>query len=383
MTDGIDSTATKADNAKQQTVSDGLNRSNGGIYAEKGAFAATPAPDLLALGFPQGLPKDYRVAEFQQKAGAVDAAKYAAQLEAKYHVSFSKNGKTARLRIEEGKTVSAPARAPNMRELRALDEALARDPSARGTKIYFLEKTMFDEGVSGKAGVDSAGHRALFMTPDWDKTTAATAAERKRANQATMSASILHEMAHNGHPEDTPVGKARETEIWQKLGWKLMPDRHWALAGKDGNYYEPVGDAGFQNRFLKKDAQGVPLDKNNKQTPDPRQMDFVEARTVLDRAKIRPMNDYIPHPREDEAEALSFFRGDKLSRGIVAHYCKPLYDQIKEVDQADIDRLYPPKNGRPSKIRSADGLIVDNTPANRARVAQFEKEAATDKYKIQ
>ena len=357
-------------------VSDSLNQPKGGIYSEKTAFTTpTSSPHLVPVSFTEGGSGMSTPAKPENKA---EDARYAAQLSAKYHVTFSKDGETISVPDEDGKIVSRTAHAPTMRELRAVDEALQKDPSAKGLKYDFLNQSLYsDPNIQGRADVDAKGQQSMFLMPSWDKTPAATTKDTSHPNQETMSMTLLHEQAHHEHPFDLN-GKynPKETAIWHQLGWKQMPNHHWAIEAKDGTFYEPTSEQGYQERFMHTNAAGVPIDKSGKPTSDPRQTDFADARTVLINSKIAPFNDYIPNPWEEEADGLAFFRMDKADRAVMLKQRKPLYDQIKQIDQQDIDQMYPPVHGQSAKIRSADGTIVDNNAANRAAVAKFEAEAA-------
>jgi hypothetical protein len=378
MVDGADETKGKVRTAHELSISDSLNTSNGGIYSVKGAFHNPASTKLVSLSFEQthDMPGDHQVAAFQERTHSTDVAEYARQLEAKYHVSFSQDGETARVRTN-GQIISASAHAPTVRELSAVEEALRNDPSGKGVKFYFLNESLVkDPSAAGRYDLDVDGHPSVFLMPRWDKYNYATSAERKQHEEGTMSQEVLHELAHHSHPFKQPEDLKREAENWQSLGWKEMSNGEWAIAGRDGFYYEPVNTQGWPDRFLRKNAQGILVDKSGKASGVNSNMALVPIADVLDVAKIRPLNYYIPHPIEVEAEALSVYRLDRTGRGVLAQDFKSLYDQTKKIDQADIDRMYPPKNGRSTKIRSPEGPIVDNTPTNLARVAQFEKEAA-------
>jgi len=386
MVDGYDNVNKGVKSPDAAPLSDYLNNQQGGVYANKQAFQSVQKSDLTLLGFaqPVNIQGDHSLAFQARSAAPKDAATLAKQLEAKYGVSFSKNGETASVKGDDGKIVSEKTHAPTIRELRAVQEALEKDPSARGVKFYFLDKSLYQNpNVAARFDVDASGHPAVFCMPALDKLTAATSADRKRINQDSMSLELLHELAHHEHPTDNAAEQKREKANWESLGWKLMPDHRYAIAGKDGHYYEPVEKYGYQDRFLRKDAQGYPVDAQDKPTADESKMVYVDFKTMASAAKIPPMIDYVPHPEEEVADALANFRLGSTSRGIMVHYFKPLYDQTKAIDQADLDRLYPPKNGVSQKLRSPDGTVVDNTAANRASIAKFEKEAATKKYSAQ
>jgi hypothetical protein len=358
------------------TVSDSLNQQKGGIYSDKTAFTTSnSSPHLVPVSFTEGGPG---VSAPQKTENKAEDARYAAQLAAKYHVTFSKDGEKISVRGPDKKILSSTAHAPTMRELRAVDEALQKDPSAKGLKYDFLNQSLYPStSVDGQYGADTTGQQSIFLMPAWDKTPAATTSDRTKPNQDTMSMTLLHEQVHREH-EFNLNGRydPKEVAIWAKLGWKRMPDRQWAIEAKDGTFYEPIDGGGNQNRFEHKDANGRPIDKSGKLVLDNSQAEIVDFRTLLSRAKIAPLNDYVSHPKEAEAEGLSVFRADKADRALLLKQRKPLYDQLKQIDQQDIDQIYPPVHGQSAKIRSADGTIVDNTPANRAAVQKFEEQAA-------
>lgn len=403
-----------------------LAGSRGGTYANLDVFKNKSTQDAQSLGLTdlkidgldehktallaQALPNDtFEHAQLRRPKESSDKArtehefveKKLAELHKKYGVDFSKKGETVKLNDPPG---IATCREPNPRELKAIEEALKKNPSgiyepvgSPGVKFYFLER---DVNPNLYAFFDTAeGRNAIFIQPALEKLKYATNKEAPVASP-TIEAIIAHELEHNatavegnvirGHASSVPreLGDnkalaerpldAKLARDYEQLGWTRMKfgtREVWAMQGNDGLLYVPVPTDDGEHGWVPIDKQGNFLNEDGKPIKNAVEVEAYDDSRMRAKAKVRPITNYFLNPEEMLAEGMAYYHSQEKRAWLVNHNPE-IYEICKRIDQERVNRRYGMSpTGQPSYVRDITGEIVVNNSANQAKIRSFEENA--------
>lgn len=404
-----------------------LANSRGGTYANIDVFRKTSNQDEKVLGLTdlkidglddqkpvllaQNRPNHTPEASLQRQREISDKGhaptehqlveKKVAELHQKYGVDFSKNGETVKLNDPPGVVA---LREPNLRDLKAIEEALKKNPSgvsepvgSPGVKFYFLEK---DVDPKLYAFFDTAeGRNAIFVQPALEKLEYATNKEAPAASP-TMEALLAHELEHNATAiehgairshafplprefgdnktlAERPVDAAMERDYGQ-LGWtrlKLDNNDVWAMQGNDGLLYVQVKTEDGEHGWVPVNKQGKFLNEDGKPVKPGEEVEAYDDNYMRFKAKVAPITNYFPNPEEMLAEGMAYYHSQEKRAWLIGHN-REVYEICKRKDQERINRRYGTSaNGQPNYVRDINGEIVPHNSANLAKIHAFEENA--------
>lgn len=324
-----------------------------------------------------------------------------AELHKKYGVDFSTNGELVKV---NDPPEMVKCREPNLRDLKAIEEALKKNPSAiyepvgsPGVKFYFLEKNA-DPKLYAFFN-QAEGRNSVFLQPSLEKIKYATNKEAP-VGAATLETIIAHELEHNataveGHAhkfhlpgfprelgdnhaiENRPVEAKLERDYGQ-LGWSRIKFGEvdvWAMQGKDGLLYVPVPTDDGEHGWAPINKQGQFLTEDGKPLKPGDEGVAFDDNQMRNLAKVRPITNYFLNPEEMMAEGMAYYHSEE-KRAYLAKQNPQYYEICKRIDQERINRRYGMKpNGEPSYLRDANGEIVPHNRANLAKIQAFEENA--------
>lgn len=277
-------------------------------------------------------------------------------VEQEYNVKIGRDGETTDV---DGEPV--PLKTPNLGQMYGVEASVQRSvpdvvrEDGKPVEIDFTAR----QGKNPNKGGFADGSRVV-IEPNGGQTT-----------PDQVMRVFMHELAHNGQFRLYGDDKTYETSYAAQLGYVKAGDT-WLLVTKDGRYFKSIPNEGGvgSSGWARTDKDGNPLDANGNPSVNPQTITNEEA---ADLALVKPATGYFPNPAEAGAEATAKFRGGDDSRAELLVTNPELYEVIKKLDQLDINKTYGlDESGQPKFIRNADGLIVPNTPENRAEVKQFE-----------
>lgn len=323
------------------------------------------------------------------------------ELHKKYGVDFSANGEIVKVK-EPPEAVKC--REPNLRELKAIEEALKKNPSgiyepvgSPGVKFYFLEKNADPNLYAFFNQAD--GRNAIFIQPNLDKIKHVLNKEAP-VGAATVEAIVAHELEHNataveGHAhkfhlpgfarelgdnkaiEDRPIDAKLERDYGQ-LGWtriKFAEVDVWAIQSRNGRLYVPVPTDDGEHGWVPINKQGQFLDDDGKPMTSPGEVSALDDNQMRNIAKVKPITNYFLNPEEMLAEGMSYYHSEE-KRAYLAKQNPQYYELCKRIDQERINRRYGVKaSGEPGFMRDVNGEIVAHNSTNLAKVRAFELRA--------
>lgn len=330
------------------------------------------------------------------------------KLEKKFRVEISRDGEKVVKQWDEEENEEETKfvqrdwienRRPKLDEVLGLEAALYRaqpsnwetsPPHGRGICIVFLTKPYYvgETGVLARYVDDYRKDRcALLFNPD-GSSRMKVICERDHKfdpsqalghSYSSIESLILHELSHH-HQLRIGWWKGREKQIAPKLGWKEITvgkDSHWYIKGRRKD--KPALTAwyalgGFEVvQWFAHDDEGKLIDSA------PALGTRAEMRKL---ATVRPMTYYFPSPSEMYAEGVMIYRlGGQYRRSLLKE-SPAMYEVVKREDQREINltfgcmRVWLSRNSwyeEPLYIRSPEGFLVRNTPANAGKVYSFEQ----------
>jgi hypothetical protein len=312
------------------------------------------------------------------------------ELRKTYSVEFSSAKDPPGKQLAAGVETKSPLRYrdPTLAELAAVKASLERIRPTQdniagepGPKFNFLQDhydTVIPKAARYVLGHD--GRSSVNFDPGWSNGRPPTELDLSNANEQSMQRAIDHEFGHHSlatmHGARNDAHDVRDnrdaiSKIYSNLGWKDVGGR-LMLEGRDHSYYTPEGtDA--QRYWLRHDASGRPADGQGKATSE-QNAERIAPTQMMIRSTVEPVSEYFPGPDEMYAEGYSAFTTGERSRLDLKFAAPKLYGVVKEADQNQINQKYPPLDGHtPRIIRAPDGTLLPNSPANAARVSDFEK----------
>ena len=318
-------------------------------------------------------------------------------LKSRYHVSFSTEGESAvrpwvQSKKDANKLVPGSmlqARAPRLSELMGIDAALqSSQPSqlidARtqaGLKFYFLKTPSFGKNTydAGIFAADEKGKLSVFLEPDAQPgrpITAADAVGKHEDIKTSIEALAAHEIAHNSEWNMGLWDVEKLKPIAKQLGWTVSTDEsYWLLKGSKAEFFRLTNDGLSSDKgWIRCNEKGDPLDEDGKPVADASAAPHLTNSEVRQRALIRPATNYFTAPDEMLADSLMLFRVGEVGRKELIKSGRPLYDVVKDIDQAEIDsRFGKSADGSSEKVRMPNGILVDNDDDSRQLISAFDR----------
>lgn len=351
-------------------------------YEGKDKIFATS--DATAKGLEEAEKKIAELVEAKQK-----------ELEKTFTVSFSRAGddvvkqwvEKADCSWERGAMVKA--RNPNLIELHGIEAALYRcQPSnitanGSGVKFHFLEDNYYkDQPVLAYfTSADKDGKPSVFFEPGSNKNKPATERDSERFGKDhlfSVEALTTHELSHNHQAKTGWHTPADKEKLAKSIGWLPIVDKAGAsdfiLKGKNGEFYRYGKDSCKDTKvWVKCDKDGNPLDDKGNNAGSFKAAKHLKRTDVSDNALVKPLTYYFPNPTEHYAEGLMLYRLGSKNREQLLKESPELHKAAKAGDQAEIDQRYGfDQSGASKYIRGVDGLLKDNTEAERKAVKEFE-----------
>jgi hypothetical protein len=177
---------------------------------------------------------------------------------------------------------------------------------------------------------------------------------------------ITHELGHNMQGRDN----ISTDKLADGMGWKKGNDGKYMQQDRDGNTYSPIMSKTDHNadRWVRTDNDGHTLDANGRPVSEGGEADIISNKEMQDRAKVRPSSDYFVNPKEEFADGVANYRLNEGTRSDMLKNSPELYDQIKQMDQAEMDTAY----GAGNMVRLPSGEMAPNNSDNQAQIADFE-----------
>lgn len=287
-----------------------------------------------------------------------------ARLTAMYSVTFSTDTETAGYvldaNLQPTKEV-AHCRAPRLDELIGIEAGLSHSApsqfSASGKALEFVFIRAGQHHISGRpigANYEYGEPPKVFMDPTTD-TNVPTELDKVGNWGRSTEYQVVHELTHGAQERigfrerGNPPRETIEEMFAHEAGWVRGKDRQYYLQGKNGDLYKC--DALDSTKWTK-----YRLDKNDNAVV----VAHVTSAQVRADALITPPTDYMQNPKEEMAESLTAYRLGGHYRDAIKTFPN-LYDMIRRIDQADINKGYPPDSkGNYQYFRAENGSLVKN-----------------------
>ena len=323
------------------------------------------------------------------------------ELEKTFSVTFSKAGddvvkqwiEKADCSWERGEMIKA--RNPNMIEIHGIQAALYRcQPSditvnKTGVKFHFLETNYYkDQPVLAYfTSADKDGNPSVFFEPGANKSKPATerdSARFKRDHLMSVEALTTHELSHNHQAKTGWYTPAEKEKLAKSIGWVPIIDKNGAtdyiMKGKSGEFFRYGKDHCKDSKvWVKCDSNGDPLDDKGEKAGSFKAAKQLKRTDVSENALVKPLTYYFPSPLEMYAEGLMMYRLGGKDREQLLKESPALHEAAKKGDQVEIDARYGSDSGGAARyIRNADGMLKENTEAERKLVKEFEEKILTE-----
>ncbi len=286
------------------------------------------------------------------------------RLTAMYGVTFSTDTETAGFVLDanlQPTSEIAHCRAPRLDELIGIEAGLSHSApsqySATGKALEFVFIRAGQHHISGRpigANYEYGEPPKVFMDPTTD-TNVPTELDKVGNWGRSTEYQVVHELTHGAQErigfktKTTPTHESIEEMFAHEAGWVRGKDKQFYLKGKNGDLYKcDLLDSTKWTRYR--------LDKNDNAI----KLGAATSAQVRADALITPPTDYMQNPKEEMSECLTAYR----LGGHYRHAIKPfqnLYDMIRRIDQADINKGYPPDSkGNFQYLRAENGSLVKN-----------------------
>jgi len=296
-----------------------------------------------------------------------------ANLESKYRIDFATEGEQT---DRQGKTLIA--RLPSFKELDDVSDALEISavslPNAKQPRLkFFFSSTNDPERTASayflQAGLNRPSHylqSQIVLFPN---------------AAPSLKETTTHEIAHYSQYKNWGTYRALmpPAPVLKNLGWEEDAPYTWHLIGKDGNNYCSQTNDDLKNVWTgcQSPPKGLfawlstwPFGHPSIQAPP---SSAISNRQMRDMALVTPSTNYFDNPVEMDAEALTQFRLGNTHRSALRNLNEGMYNLVKEQDQRDINRKYPPVNGEPRRIRLPNGQLAEHSAEARDAVERFEQ----------
>lgn len=285
------------------------------------------------------------------------------KLTAMYGVTFSSDTETAGYVLDanlQPTTVVAHCRSPRLDELIGIEAGLGRSSpsqfSRSGKPLEFVFIRAGQHHISGRpigANYEYGEPPKVFMDPCTDSN---VATELDKVNNWGRSTEyqVIHELTHGAQErigfkeKGQPAHETIEETFAAAAGWVKNSDNKFYLKGKSGEYYKC--DMFDSTKWTKYTVGKDGLHAAGSAT----------SAQVRDSALVTPPTDYLQNPTEEMAECLTAYRLGGRYRDSIRTNPK-LYELISRIDQADINKGYPPDDkGNAQYVRTETGGLAKN-----------------------
>lgn len=285
------------------------------------------------------------------------------KLTAMYGVTFSSDTETAGYvldaHLQPTKEV-AHCRSPRLDELVGIEAGLSHSApsqfSVSGKPLEFVFIRAGQHHISGRpigANYEYGEPPKVFMDPCTDSNVATELDKIGNWGRSTEY-QVIHELTHGAQErigfkaKGEPAHETIEEAFAAEAGWWKGSDNQFYLRGKSGEFYQC--DKLDSTKWTKFTVAKDGLHKAGS----------VTSGAVRANALITPPTDYMQNPTEEMAECLTAYRLGGSYRDSIKAFPK-LYELISRIDQADINKGYPPDSkGHPRYVRNENGVLVMN-----------------------
>lgn len=286
------------------------------------------------------------------------------RLTARYGVTFSTDTETAGYVLDanlQPTSEIAHCRAPRLDELIGIEAGLSHSApsqySASGKALEFVFIRAGQHHISGRpigANYEYGEPPKVFMDPTTD-TNVPTELDKVGKWGRSTEYQVVHELTHGAQErigfktKSTPAHESIEEMFAHEAGWVRGKDKQFYLKGKNGDLYKcDLFDSTKWTRYR--------LDKNDNAI----KLGAATSAQVRADALITPPTDYMQNPKEEMSECLTAYRLGGHYRDAIKPF-QNLYDMIRRIDQADINKGYPPDSkGNFQYLRAENGSLVKN-----------------------
>ncbi|MBX3076123.1 hypothetical protein KF728_21105 [Candidatus Obscuribacterales bacterium] len=286
------------------------------------------------------------------------------RLTAMYGVTFSTDTDTAGFVLDanlQPTSEIAHCRAPRLDELIGIEAGLSHSApsqySASGKALEFVFIRAGQHHISGRpigANYEYGEPPKVFMDPTTD-TNVPTELDKVGNWGRSTEYQVVHELTHGAQErigfktKSTPTHESIEEMFAHEAGWVRGKDKQFYLKGKNGDLYKcDLFDSTKWTRYR--------LDKNDNAI----KLGAATSAQVRADALITPPTDYMQNPKEEMSECLTAYRLGGHYRDAIKPF-QNLYDMIRRIDQADINKGYPPDSkGNFQYLRAENGSLVKN-----------------------
>jgi len=286
------------------------------------------------------------------------------RLTAMYGVTFSTDTETAGYVLDanlQPTSEIAHCRAPRLDELIGIEAGLSHSApsqySASGKALEFVFIRAGQHHISGRpigANYEYGEPPKVFMDPTTD-TNVPTELDKVGDWGRSTEYQVVHELTHGAQErigfktKSTPAHESIEEMFAHEAGWVRGKDKQFYLKGKNGDLYKcDLLDSTKWTRYR--------LDKNDNAV----KIGPATSAQVRADALITPPTDYMQNPKEEMSECLTAYRLGGHYRDAIKPF-QNLYDMIRRIDQADINKGYPPDSkGNFQYLRAENGSLVKN-----------------------
>jgi len=261
-------------------------------------------------------------------------------------------------------------RLPSMHEVTGIEEALKRSAPSHlrgrdGLTMNFYERSPAGDVTASGAWAAYSSSNVYFVPGRVEKLAAISEVPADSIKGITM-----HEVAHNGQVDIGLQHLLSDYTIADKIGWQPkaaitlhpnMKDEEWLFRSRNGNMYSHS-------------EQGTPaksvwtgFDRAQKLQPE------LTNAQLRQEAVVPPISNYFPNPTEMITEGTTYYRFSPQTRLELMRKSPNLYQVVQDLDRLEIQHAHGLNaSGAPLFIRNPEGLLVENTFANRLIVKSFE-----------
>ena len=281
-----------------------------------------------------------------------------------YGVTFSTDSETAGFVLDanlQPTSEIAHCRAPRLDELVGIEAGLSHSApsqySASGKALEFVFIRAGQHHISGRpigANYEYGEPPKVYMDPTTD-TNVPTELDKVGDWGRSTEYQVVHELTHGAQErigfktKASPAHESIEEMFAHEAGWVRGKDKQFYLQGRNGDLYKcDLLDSTKWTKYR--------LDKNENAI----KIGTATSAQVRADAMITPPTDYMQNPKEEMSECLTAYRLGGRYRDTIKPF-KNLYDMIRRIDQADINKGYPPDSkGNFQYLRAENGSLVKN-----------------------
>lgn len=326
------------------------------------------------------------------------------ELEAKYHVAFSRQNEDVEKQITkvnvdntfERSDAMIHARTPRLDEIYGIEAALKHSAPSyvskdgkQPVKFYFLEDQLVkgdkSSTLANYVNKDKDSRPAVYFWPNSSSSRPITEEDLKKnglPEEYSIESLLTHELGHSSQYRLGWDNSEKLEKLSNDMGWAPYedPNTHetvWLIKGNGDDRYKLAADG---EQWLRTNKAGDLVDKAGNPVKEEKDAEHLSPSDVRKKALIPPPSDYFDNACEMAAEGFMMFRTSAERRKHLMETSPEFYTFIKAQDQADINVAFGTKaDGNPEMIRNKDGNLVENNGSNRQAVTDFESGNLTGK----